>query len=488
MTKERKNSIGKNVFYLLYSTVFSSGLNAVTLVILANYLNSQSYGMFSVALAYALIMGYCTDAGISVAVLREGSKKEVSLSALFSSFIKIRLVLLGFTFLGGFFLIQLLYQNQPELLKTTYYLMLPMVTGLALQSISITYFQLIEEMQYLGYIRICSAVLLVSSVLAGMVLSLHPYMICLLYGSSYLLAGSVGIRLVRKRTVIHFKQVFHKGLLKNVLSFIISGLLVVLLPQLGPIVLERTLTLTQVGLFAVAYRIPSALYQIPGVLAGAFYPALFKSYISKGTKEHLQLNILQLKMMAITGMAMTVSFYYIPEILIRSLFGEEWTFASKALQIMSFLLVLQSMNVALADGLTTKALHHRRTAIQAFALLCGIGFYIGFSRQYGIEGAACAAVAIDIVSLAGYWLLNPSKKTLAVKALLPYCSFFAIVFLVINYFLSANSVLATALHLLSLTMIIIIDRELMRKLMNFIYKDKKVETETVERGIENGVS
>lgn len=488
MTKEKRNSIGKNVFYLLYSTVFSSGLNAVTLVILANYLNSQSYGMFSVALAYSLIMGYCTDAGISVAVLREGSKKEVSLSSLFSSFIKIRLVLLGTTFLGGFFLIQFLYQNQPELMKTTYYLMLPMVTGLALQSISITYFQLIEEMQYLGYIRICSAVLLVISVLVGMLLSLHPYMICLLYGSSYLLAGLVGIRLVRKRTVIHFKQAFHKGLLKNVLSFIISGLLVVLLPQLGPIVLAQILTLTQVGLFAVAYRIPSALYQIPGVLAGAFYPALFKSYSIKGTKEHLQLNILQLKMMAITGMTMTVSFYYIPEILIRSLFGEEWIFASKALQIMSFLLVLQSLNVALADGLTTKALHHRRTAIQAFALLCGIGFYIGFSRQYGIEGAAGAAVAIELVSLAGYWLLNPSKKTLAVKALLPYCTFFASVFIVINYFLFANPVLATVLHLLSLTMIVIIDRELMRKLMNFISKDKKVETETVERGVENGTS
>ncbi|MGG3800937.1 oligosaccharide flippase family protein [Metabacillus fastidiosus] len=475
MNRKRKNSIGKNVFHLFYSTVFSSGLNAVTLVILANYLDSRSYGIFSIALAYALIMGYCTDAGISVAVLREGSKKEVNLTELLSSFIKVRLLLLGITFAGGFCLIQLFYQNQPELMKTMYYLILPMVTGLALQSISITYFQLIEKMQYLGFIRICSAVLLVISILTGMLLSLHPYLICLLYGGSYLLAGIVGIYLVGKRTVIRFRHAFHKGLLKNIMSFLISGLLIVLLPQLGPIVLEKTLTLKQVGFFAVAYRIPSALYQIPGVLAGAFYPALFKSYNSKGETEHLQLNILQLKMMALTGMAMTISFYYVPEFLISTLFGEEWIPASKALQILSFLLVLQSINIALADGLTTKALQSRRTAVQTLALVSGIGFYIGFSRQYGVEGAAFAAVAIELISLAGYWLLNPAKKALAVKALLPYLSFFIVLFAVMNYFFSAYPIIAAVLHLLFLAVIIVIDKDLRQKIMSFIYKGRRAE-------------
>lgn len=488
MKHRKKNSIGKNAVHLLYSTLFSSGLNAASLVILAKYLNSQSYGMFSIAFAFALIMGYCTDAGISVAVLREGSKKEVSLTVLLSSFVKVRLVLLGITLGTGYFLIQLLYQNQLELVNMMYYLMFPMVIGLALQSISITYFQLLEEMQFLGLIRICSAVLLVISVVSGMMLALPPFVICLLYGSSYLLAGIFGILLVGKRTAILFKQVFHRGLLKNVTSFIISGSLVVLLPQLGPIVLEKTITLTQVGFFAVAYRIPSALYQIPGVLAGAFYPALFKSYNGKGVEEHLQLNLLQLKMMALTGMAMTVSLFYIPELLIGTLFGSEWLSASNALQIMSWMLVLQSINVALADGLTTKALHHRRTAIQAAALLAGIGFYVGFSRQYGIEGAAFAAVGIELVSLAGYWFFNPSKKALAVKMLIPYMSYFIGLFVFINYFLVESPILATSLHLLSLTAVLVADRELLHKLKSSLSKGKRAKEEMTRQGVEDGLS
>ncbi|MGG3449609.1 oligosaccharide flippase family protein [Domibacillus aminovorans] len=471
----RKNSIGKNVFHLFYSTAFSSGLNAFTLVVLANYLESSSYGMFSIALAFSLIMGYFTDVGMSVTMLREGSKKGISLSTVISSYIKIRLVLLGVTFVGGFFFIQLLYQDQPELMQTMYYLIFPMVIGLTMQSISVTYFQLVEEMQYSGLIRMCSAVFLVISISLGMFFSLKPTIIALLYGCSYLFAGMGGMYLTSKRVEIRFKSAFHKDLLKNMLSFIISGLLIVILPQLGPLVLEKTLTLKQVGFFAVAYRIPSALYQIPGVLAGAFYPVLFKSYNSKGGSEHLQLNILQLKMMALTGMAMTVPLYYMPEIIIHSLFGEKWLFASSALQILSFMLVLQSINVALADGLTTKALQTRRTIVQAVAVAGGIGFYTFFSRQYGVEGAAFAGIAVEILSFAGFWLLNPKRGEIAKKVLLPYISTFIILLAVITHFLSAQPISAVALHLLCLLIIIGVDPELARKLISFINQKKNFE-------------
>ncbi|MFK2825940.1 oligosaccharide flippase family protein [Bacillus sp. B190/17] len=480
MGSERKNSIGKNIFHLFYSTAFSSGLNALTLVILANYLDSPSYGMFSVALAFALIMGYFTDVGVSVSVLREGAKKEVSLSAVISSYIKIRIVLLGITFACGFCLIYLIYHSNTELIKAMYYLTFPMVTGLALQSISITYFQLTEKMQYLGFIRILSAVLLVLSVSLGMFFSLRPNLIYLVYGCSYLLAGIGGMYLISQRIAIRLRSAFHKGLLKNILSFIVSGLLIVILPQIGPIVLEKTLTLKLVGFFAVAYRIPFSLYQIPGVLAGAFYPALFKRYNSKGIEEHLQLNIMQLKLMALTGMAVTIPLYYMPEIIIGSLFGKKWLFASSALQILSFLLVLQSVNVALADGLTTRALQSRRTIVQAAAVVGGVGFYILFSQRYGVEGAAFAGVAVELLCLAGFWLLNPSRKTLAIKVLLPYLGSFALLFVLITYFFYTHPVLAAVLHLLCLLIIIAADPQLIRKLIDITNKKRILRKKAVD--------
>ncbi|KMY52974.1 hypothetical protein AC623_02365 [Bacillus sp. FJAT-27231] len=470
MGAERKNSISKNVFHLFYSTAFSSGLNALSLVILASYLGSQSYGMFSVALAFALIMGYFTDTGISVAALREGAKRGVSVPAVISSYIKIRLALLGITLIGGFFLIQLLYQGSTELIRMMYCLIFPMVTGLAMQGISVTYFQLTEEMQYLGFIRISSASLLIIFICLGMTFSMEPNVICFLYGSSYLLAGIGGLCLTAMRVTIRFRSAFHKGLLKNIVPFIISGLLIVILPQLGPILLEKTLTLKQVGLFAVAYRIPSALYQIPGVLAGAFYPALFKSYNGKGATEHLQLNLTQLKIMALLGVTMMVPLYYMPEIIISVLFGDKWLSASIGLRILSFLLLLQSINIALADGMTTRNLQSRRTIVQAMAVVGGIGLYTFFSQKYGVTGAAFAGAAIELLSLAGFWLLNPARVTIAKKALLPYLSFFALIFVVITYFFSKWPFLAAILHLLCLLFFAASDRELSHKLISIMLK------------------
>ncbi|MEK1831870.1 hypothetical protein AAAC51_32235 [Priestia megaterium] len=85
-----------------------------------------------------------------------------------------------------------------------------------------------------------------------------------------------------------------------------------LLPQLGPIVLENTIPLAAVGVFAVAYRIPSALYQVPGIVAGAFYPVLFRHYNHQQTDKHLQLNILQVKLMSLVGMLTALPFIIYP--------------------------------------------------------------------------------------------------------------------------------------------------------------------------------
>lgn len=440
-------SIGKNIFHLFCSTAFSSGLNALTLILMANHLDAGYYGMFSIALAYAMVMGYFTDTGMSVSVLREGSKKKSDISAVLVSYIKIRLVLFLLTLVVGGSIIHFTYKGESLMINMIYALVFPMVLGLTLQGIGITYFQLMEQMHRLGMIRMLSAIFLVTLTGIGMLANLSAYKIGLLYGSSYLLAGVCGIYMVSRSINLSFKKVFHKGLFDQMTLFIISGLLIVLMPQLGPLVLEHTLTLQQVGFFAIAYRIPSALYQIPGVLAGAVYPALFKHYNNGRIEEHFQLNMLQLKSMALIGMAMTVSMYYSPETLIRSLFGDEWVFAAEALRILSFILVLQSMNIALADGLTTKAMQKRRTIVQGAAVLAGLLFYVLLSRTNGLEGAAYAAIFIEGVALIGFWLANPLRKRIIRYTLLFYMSLLALSTVIFTVFLSSKPLLAMAGHL-----------------------------------------
>ncbi len=489
MKQSKGNSISTNIFHLFYSTALASVLNAGALIVLAYYLQAYHYGLFSVVFAFAMIMAYFTDAGLSNIVLREGSVKGADVSAVISSYIKMRAALLIVTFAVGFLLIEIMHGNNAELIKTAYLLVFPMVTGVAMQSIGITYFQLKEKMQFCGLIRIISAICLVGSIISGMLLSLNPIIISSLYGCSYLAAGMIGIAMLMKNMKINWRGKFHRGLLQNLGSFTLGGLLFVLLPHLGPLVLERTLTLQEVGLFAVAYRIPQALQQIPFIVAGAYYPVLFRHFNHQQLKEHLSLLISQTKIMALIGMVMTIPFYYMSETIIGFLFGENWLEAAIPLKILSILLTLQAVNISLADGLTTRARQLYRTSVQLVAVLIGILLYIVSSSHYGLIGAAFAGIAIELVTLGGFWIFTAEKETVARKVLVPYLTLFLVSLVVFDYFLHNLPILAMTLHLCSLIVFLLIDKELKWK-VNFFVKEtlqkKWKKHHEQERGMENG--
>ena len=84
------------------------------------------------ALAFALIMAYFTDAGLSKIVLREGSKDKADIAIVMSSYIKMRFVLLIATFIVGFIIINLLHSEDAMLLKTSYFLIIPFVIGVSM--------------------------------------------------------------------------------------------------------------------------------------------------------------------------------------------------------------------------------------------------------------------------------------------------------------------------------------------------------------------
>lgn len=464
----KKNSIAKNIMHLFYSTALSSGLNAVALIVLAYYLQSHYYGMFSVILAFAMIMGYFTDAGLSDIVLREGSKKTVDPSILLSSYIKMRMGLLVVTFVFGFIFIHLSNADNEELIHTAYFLIIPMVTGVALQSIATTFFQLMEKMQYSGLIRIISSLCLVVTLSIGMIVNVSPLLICTFYGLSYFVAGLFGIYLVSKRVEISLTSKFHKGLLQNLGSFTLGGLLFVILPHLGPLVLEKTLTLKEVGIFAVAYRIPQALQQIPFIVAGAYYPVLFRSFNHHLLDDHLKHHISLIKIITLVGMGMTIPFYHLSDFIIPMFFGGEWIQAAFPLKILSIMLTLQAVNIALADGLTTRSLQHFRTTVQCIAVFLGVFLYIFFSTSIGVIGGAIAGLAIETVALLGFWFCTPNRWIIAKRALIPYLSYFIFCLISMDYLFHSLPFLAVISNFFLFALAFLMDKEIRYKIKGYI--------------------
>ena len=137
---------------------------------------------------------------------------------------------------------------------------------------------------------------------------------------------------------------------------------------------------------------------------------LFKHYNQNNIEEHTKLNLLQIKSMAIVGICMTIGLYHLAPYFISIFFHEEWSNSVEPLQILSFLIVLQSLNIAIADGLTTSGCQNKRTVVQCVALVIGGVMLYSFSSIGGVIGAAYAMVLFEIVALVGYIAVSVVKK------------------------------------------------------------------------------
>lgn len=466
-------SILNNIVHLFYSTILANLLQAISLIALANFFNAQNYGMFSVAIALTFVMLFFTDLGLSNTFLREGAKKGVDLGKIVSSYIKIRMLLLIFISVIGYITIHYVYDDK-DLIYMMLNVMFLMLIGLTWQNIGIAYFQLMERMKYIALIKVVSASVVIIITCFCIFGELPVYITARLYGFGYMIGGLFSFYVMRRKTNMTMKVIVHKGLFWQLTPFIVSGFLIMSTPQLAPILLNYTLSLSMVGVFAVAYRMPAALYQVPGVIAGAFFPVLFKHYNQNNLEEHTKLNMLQMKSMAVVGICMTIGLYNLAPYFISIFFHEEWSNAVKPLQILSFLIVLQSINIAIADGLTTSGGQKKRTAVQCVALVIGGIMLYSFSSIWGVIGAAYAMVLFEIVALVGYITVSVVKKKIAFQIVIPYTIYFGITFIGVQYMLHTYNLIALVLHTFIVVVgIFLYDYELKKLILSFIRKTRE---------------
>ncbi|WP_174728970.1 flippase [Mesobacillus harenae] len=395
----KKNSIIINAVYLFSGNVLVRFLTAASTILIARYLGAEDYGILSIALAYAAVAAYFTDLGLTHTLIREGTKEQTSIPVLMSSFFRIRMVLSLATILLSVLIIEGLYED-PYLKRILYIVLIPTIIGAALQGVGAAYYQMIEKMHLTALIRAIAGFTTAAALIAGIIFKWPLLYIAPVYGLANITAGLFSLFIVIRNVNI-FKG-WDKSLLQGLFSFTISGLTIMLLPQIGPIIIERASDLKEAGYFSAAYRIPALLYQIPGVVAAAFYPVLFRLGNNKEFDQHLDLNRKQLKTMSFLGIAMAIPFLYYADWWISFLFGNEWQSAALPLSILAFVVILQSFNYPMADALTTTGRQTIRTYIQSAALLIGIALYYVLSSRFGSTGGAIAAVTIELMLFTGF--------------------------------------------------------------------------------------
>lgn len=464
----KKNKILKNASYLFASNVIVRFAVAAATILFARYVSPSEYGMLTVAMAVSSIVCYFTDAGLTHTFMREGTKEGANVSELISSYLRIRLTLAVVISILFFIFAQFFYTDD-YLRSIVYLIVLPTLFGATFQGVGVAYFQVTERMQFTALISVIQGLTAAAALLLGMSFNWSLMMVAAMYGAASLITGFIAFIMVIRFTTVH--KGWNKQILNELLVFTVNGVIIMTLPQLGPIILEKVAPLDEVAFFGAAFKIPAVLYQIPGVIAAAFYPRLFAFGNEKNIEEHRKLSYFELKLMSFLGIGISIPFIANPDFWIVNLLGEKYAPAGDALAILSFLVIFQSINYPLADNLTTIGLQWKRTVTMAISLVIAVTGYIVLGSKFGMMGAAVAAIVAEIAVLIGFTLFIHKGIRLLFKGII-----FNVLGFLISYFIY-HTVLITLAPLIALTLTVLlygtivlaIDPQIRKLLLEFLH-------------------
>jgi O-antigen/teichoic acid export membrane protein len=404
----------KNFAALLCSEFIVRIAASLGAILIARTLGPKQYGILVVALSYSFIAGYLCDLGLTHLTLQQSAVPEVDLCVLLSTMLKVRLVLTATVTVASLAWIIWVYTNQESRLVMLL-VILPSIWGISLSGFASSYFWLQQKLYISAAIKTIGQLLMAVTLLISFLLKLQVVWVAAGYGAVSLIGGAIAMWMFRRQG----QPIggWETKLVRGLGGFTLSGIAAMALPQVGPILLQRVTDGAQLGCFAAASRIPSALCAIPGAVGTAWYPQLFQLGINHRA-GHLEKCAQEIKIIAILGIGLALPLYLYPALIIRSLLGSSWVnVAAPVLSTLCWMTVLNSVSNPLGDALATKGLQMRKAVIYALALLLGVVLYSYFGKTAGALGGARAAVMTQAALCVGLVLVNPTGLRLVATVL-----------------------------------------------------------------------
>ena len=159
---------------------------------------------------------------------------------------------------------------------------------------------------------------------------------------------------------------------------------------------------SEVGLYSAAQRPISVLYSIPGIMAGAYLPAITK-LVNKDDKRIRGLLEKTITATLLIGFPLMLGGITVGPALIGLLFGASYSGAVLSFQVLlsTILIVFPSMIIS-----TTVFAYNRQRSFIGLLLLGTIGnivFNYFLIPKYGINGSAFATVGAELIANIFIW-------------------------------------------------------------------------------------
>lgn len=195
-----------------------------------------------------------------------------------------------------------------------------------------------------------------------------------------------------------------RAIVKLAVPFALAGIFVKVYSYVDTLFLEAYWPKTEVGHYAVAYKLTYAFQFLPLTFVAALYPGLSAMH-ARGDKEELTRALRgSLRLMLLLSVPIAVGLSAFSQ-LVPTLFGKAYAPAISVLSILSWVLIPIFWDFPVGSLLNATHRAHLKTASMAIAMVVNVILNAVLVPRYGAVGAAYAAlVSFTILGLVGLFL------------------------------------------------------------------------------------
>lgn len=399
-----KRLLFDTIFALSANTVFKL-LNAIIVIILANYLGPDKYGIYSTAIAFVGIFLVFADMGLRMLLIQEGSKDIKKAPVYFGNTLIFQLIL-------TVLVIPVLFITSKLFGYTEITVILILILGPALffieqSRISWAVLRLKEINNSVSISEILQGIASLSAILFITHLSNSPSNQTLLYiAISQLVINSIyflSLLIYASRTV--FKPKFAlkalKGMLKKSYIFALSELFATLYFQVDQIVISMLKSAQDVGFYSVPFKIIVFFLFIPRILVRISRPFMYKLFYNSIDK-YKRINIFFHRYYSAIGIPLGILTVLLAQPIILFLFKEKYSASIPVLKVFGWFLMFYFISVASSQSLTTLLKQKTLTKIQAITVILNLILDIILVYIFGFIGAAYATLSVQILASSLY--------------------------------------------------------------------------------------
>jgi len=393
-----------NSAYLIFGSTISKGLMFIVFIIAARYFGPDKYGAYSTAFSYVFLMGLLSKLGFDMTVIRTGARNLVGAGDIQNKIFPFRLFLSLFSWVLTILLLFILdfdYETTKIILIISPLIIIGGATSSGINDHFITYFNVIEKMNYIVYsfiIRTISFTFLVFLAIYSELLTIEVLAVLIV------LSSLIGLFTLRKFIKNFYKHrfswkldiLFIKPLIRPILLFGIVTFLFEMSLRINIIMLNKIGSNIEAGLFSSAWQIVNIGTIFIASFSMAIFPNSARNIFKKKFRRKAFLGF-GLGTLALSIICILTPFF--SEFIIQTLFGSEYIVASQVLNLIIWFLPFRFLSLWGHQILESADFLMIRIVVFIIPTILNIVLNFFLIPKYGAIGAGYASLVSNFVLL-----------------------------------------------------------------------------------------